>query len=150
MCVCACVCLPPGAEARRAVVPEEPQRPRLQPGTGDDPPAHLPPPAALHPVRGGVWVDRVAHALAAHPAHQSAAAQLPAVQRHAIQVGQSGRGQLWVEGEGLNVAFLFYYYLLMRLVECVCVIDSWFRQPHLARVRLVRLWGWVRRHTCGA
>ena len=25
---------------------------------------------------------------------------------------------------------------------------GWFKQPHLARVRLIGLWGWVRLHTC--
>lgn len=80
-------CPPPsGAEARSAVVSEKPQRPRFQPGAGDDSPAHLPAPASLHPVRGGVRLHRAAHAVAAHPAHQAAAAHLPAVQCHALQV----------------------------------------------------------------
>jgi hypothetical protein len=30
------------------------------------------------------------------------------------------------------------------------VDDGWFEQPHLARVSLIRLWGWVRLHTCCA
>ena len=89
----------PGSASRRAVVPEEPQRPGLQPGPGDDPPAHLPPPAALHPVRGGVRLHRAAHALAARPPHQAAAAPLPALQRHAVQVSQSG-GPAVGRGEG--------------------------------------------------
>ena len=33
---------------------------------------------------------------------------------------------------------------------CVCVVDGWFKQPHLARVRLIGLWGRVRLHTCYA
>jgi len=24
---------------------------------------------------------------------------------------------------------------------CVCVVGGWFKQPHLAQVRLIRLWG---------
>ena len=32
----------------------------------------------------------------------------------------------------------------------VCVDDCWFKQPNLARVRLIGLWGWVRLHTCFA
>ena len=35
-------------------------------------------------------------------------------------------------------------------VTGVCVVDGWFKQPHLAPVRLIRLWSWVRLHTCGA
>jgi len=31
----------------------------------------------------------------------------------------------------------------------VCEIGSRFKQPRLARVRLIRLWGWVRLYTCG-
>ena len=31
---------------------------------------------------------------------------------------------------------------------CVVVVDGWFKQPQLARVRLIELWGWVRLHTC--
>lgn len=77
---------PSGAEARSAVVSAKPQRPRFQPGAGDDSPPHLPAPASLHPVRGGVRLHRAAHAVAAHPAHQAAAAHLPAVQCHALQV----------------------------------------------------------------
>ncbi|CAL8243409.1 unnamed protein product [Lota lota] len=30
----------------------------------------------------------------------------------------------------------------------VCVDDGWFKQPHLARVRLIGVWSWVRLHTC--
>ena len=30
----------------------------------------------------------------------------------------------------------------------VCVVDGWLKQPHLARVRLIGLCGWVRLHTC--
>ena len=30
----------------------------------------------------------------------------------------------------------------------VVVVDGWFKQPQLARVRLIELWGWVRLHTC--
>ena len=33
-------------------------------------------------------------------------------------------------------------------VGVVCVDDGWFKQPHLARNRLIGLWGWVRLHTC--
>jgi len=32
----------------------------------------------------------------------------------------------------------------------VCVVVGWFMQPHLAPVRLNRLWSWVRLHVCGA
>ena len=32
----------------------------------------------------------------------------------------------------------------------VWVDAGWFQQPHLARVRLIGLWGWVRLHTCCA
>ena len=32
----------------------------------------------------------------------------------------------------------------------MCVVDGRFKEPHLARVRLIRLWGRVRRHTRGA
>ena len=32
----------------------------------------------------------------------------------------------------------------------VCVVDSYFKQPHLAQVRWLGLWGQVRLHTCGA
>jgi len=40
---------------------------------------------------------------------------------------------------------------LNLIVECVCVAGGWSKQPHLARVRLIRVWGWVRLlHTCGA
>ena len=31
--------------------------------------------------------------------------------------------------------------------KIVCVEDGWFNQPALARVSLIRLWGWVRLHT---
>ena len=31
-----------------------------------------------------------------------------------------------------------------------CVADGWYKQPHLAPVRLMRLWGPVRLQTCGA
>ena len=27
-------------------------------------------------------------------------------------------------------------------------VCAWFKQPHLARVRLIGLWVWVRLHTC--
>lgn len=77
---------PQGAEARSAVVSEKPQRPRFQPGAGDDSPPHLQTPAPLHPVSGGVRLHRAAHAVAPYPADQTAAAHLPAVQRHALQV----------------------------------------------------------------
>ena len=30
------------------------------------------------------------------------------------------------------------------------LVDGWSQQPHLAQVRLIRLWGRVRLHTCGA
>jgi hypothetical protein len=30
----------------------------------------------------------------------------------------------------------------------VCVDDGWLKQPHLARVKPIRLGGWVRLHTC--
>ena len=30
---------------------------------------------------------------------------------------------------------------------CVCVNDGWLKQPHLARGRLIGLWGWSRLHT---
>ena len=90
VCACACACAYLGAPAWRSVVSEEPERPGLQPGPGDDPPAHLPPPAPLHPVRCGVRLHRAAHALAARPPHQAAAAPLPALQRHALQVSQWG------------------------------------------------------------
>ena len=36
------------------------------------------------------------------------------------------------------------------IVECVCVVDGWQEQPHLARARPMRLLGGVRLHTCGA
>ena len=32
----------------------------------------------------------------------------------------------------------------------MCSAEVWFNQPHLARVRLIGLWGWVRLHTCCA
>ena len=32
----------------------------------------------------------------------------------------------------------------------VCEVGAWSEQPHLAQVRRIRLWGWVRLHTCGA
>ena len=37
-----------------------------------------------------------------------------------------------------------------ELCVCVCVGDGWLKQPHLARVRLSGLWGWVWLHTCCA
>lgn len=77
---------PPGAEAWSPVVFAKPERSRLQPGAGDDPPAHLQTPAQVHPVRGGFWLHCVAHAVASHQADQSDAPHLPAVQRHALQV----------------------------------------------------------------
>ena len=27
--------------------------------------------------------------------------------------------------------------------------EGWLKQPHLAQVRLIGLWGWGRLHTCG-
>ena len=33
-------------------------------------------------------------------------------------------------------------------VASVCVHDGWLKQLHLARVRLIGLWGRVRLHTC--
>jgi len=33
----------------------------------------------------------------------------------------------------------------------VCALDVWFKQqPYLTRVRLIKLWGQMRLHTCGA
>ena len=44
--------------------------------------------------------------------------------------------------ERLDVGFVLF------IAICgVCVEDGWFEQPHLARVRLIGLWGWVRLHT---
>ena len=44
--------------------------------------------------------------------------------------------------ERLDVGFVLF------IAICgVCVGDGWFEQPHLARVRLIGLWGWVRLHT---
>lgn len=68
------------------MVSEKPQRSRFQPGARDDPPAHLQTPAQVHPFGGGVRLHRAAHALAAHQAHQTTAANLPAIQCHALQV----------------------------------------------------------------
>lgn len=45
-------CLVAGSPARRAVVPEEPERSRLQPSPRDDPPAHLQTPAEVYTLRG--------------------------------------------------------------------------------------------------
>ena len=32
----------------------------------------------------------------------------------------------------------------------MCVVGGWFEQSHMAHVRLIRLWGWVRLNTCSA
>jgi len=31
----------------------------------------------------------------------------------------------------------------------VCGVDGWFKKPHVAQIRLIRLWGWVRRGVMG-
>ncbi|CAL8387922.1 unnamed protein product [Boreogadus saida] len=35
-----------------------------------------------------------------------------------------------------------------KILCAVCVDAGWLKQPHLARGRLIRLWGWVRPHSC--
>ena len=52
VCACACACAYLGAPTWRSVVSEEPERPGLQPGPGDDPPAGVPSPAKVHPLPG--------------------------------------------------------------------------------------------------
>ena len=51
----------------------------------------------------------------------------------------------------------YYIYLLLRaesmgsiLTYAGCVDDGHFREDHLAQVRIIGLWGWVRLHTCCA
>ena len=36
---------------------------------------------------------------------------------------------------------------LANSLKCVVLVNGWFKQPHLAQVKLIRLWGWVRLHT---
>jgi hypothetical protein len=53
--------------------------------------------------------------------------------------------------EYMNVAFGERVFgALNAVVERVCVDEGWLKQPHLARVRLIGLWGWVRLHSCCA
>ena len=48
-----------------------------------------------------------------------------------------------------RVQFIVFLYFFWRGVFEVCV-DSWFKHLYLGQVRLIRLSGWVRFHTCSS
>ena len=48
----------------------------------------------------------------------------------------------------VNIGLGILHSLNLGLGVCgVSVVDDWLRQPHLARVRLIGLWGWLRLHS---